>query len=181
MLPSNAKDEVARYQLMLAHMSDKFGLYSRFMSFYKDRNFLPRVHCEINLLEYFYTKRLPFVDSDRYIGCSKPACYCCLLYIRNYPGCFVEPTSHQKIYLNWRPPDLDLEDKEKARTHQRDMLNSIIPILRKEALHQISERGSPVKWHPDSTTGITASDALIQDSLTALKEGKKMSGRSHEC
>ncbi|KAH7021755.1 hypothetical protein B0J12DRAFT_687231 [Macrophomina phaseolina] len=161
MLPFNAKDDVKRYQSMLAHMSEKFDFYSRFMSFYKDPNFLPRVHCEINLLEHFHTKRLPFVDSDRYIGCSKPACYCCLLYIRNHPGCFVEPASHQKIYLNWRPPDLDLEDKDKAQIHQRNMLNSMIPVLRKEALHQISERGSPVEWHPDSTTGVTVSDIPV--------------------
>ncbi|KAH6722575.1 hypothetical protein BKA61DRAFT_702089, partial [Leptodontidium sp. MPI-SDFR-AT-0119] len=69
-------------------------------------HFKPRVHAELNLLECFYTKRLAFVDDNRFIGCSKPACYYYYHYICLYPGGFVRLFSHRVRYLSWRPPDL---------------------------------------------------------------------------
>lgn len=169
MLPQGATEDVLHYQTMLAIMDQKFDLYSRFLASYRDPNFRPRVHCELALLEHFYTNGIPFVDLDRYIGCSKPACYCCALYIRCHPGGFVEPASHQKIYLNWFPPELAFQDREKARIHQRDILNLMIPSIRGEVLRQISECSGPTRWHPDSTTGITHSNDLIIGERHALR------------
>jgi hypothetical protein len=69
----------------------------------------------------------------------------------------VEPTSHQKIYFNWRPPDLDAQKDMIGEKHERDILNATTDAIRKEALRQIYEKISPHAWHPESLTGITES------------------------
>ncbi|KAL1382524.1 hypothetical protein HDK64DRAFT_303555 [Phyllosticta capitalensis] len=169
MLPRGATEDVRRYQNNLAEMDRKFHLYSQFLAYYQNKNFRPRVHCELELLEHFYAKNIPFVDRDKFIGCSKPACYCCALYLRNHPGGFVEPASHQNIYLNWLPPDAAFKDPEKSRIHQRDILNKMIPLIRREVLGQISDCSGPTGWHPDSTTGITNSSGPLVDVERSLK------------
>jgi len=156
MLPPNSPD-LAYYQQALAELDATAQLSCRILEAYQNPNFRPRVHAEIQVLEHFHESNLTFADSDRYIACSKPACYCCLLYIRHHPGNFVEPASHRNIHLNWRPPDLKPECDIVSHNHQRNILNSMIDDIRKDALHQISQRRPPHTWHPDSATGITES------------------------
>ncbi|KAE9380971.1 hypothetical protein N431DRAFT_363089, partial [Stipitochalara longipes BDJ] len=152
---SNDLEETLRYQEALAAMDAKFHILNRLRAKFQDRDFMPRVHAELNLLEYFHIKRLPFVDDDRFIGCSKPACYCCYHYISHHPGGFVRPSSHGIRYLNWRAPDLIDETNVQEKNHQRDVLNKVIAQIRLDALRQIDQRRGPSPWHPDSTTGIT--------------------------
>jgi hypothetical protein len=86
MLPAGS-EEVRRYQEAIASMNAKFKIQDRLQAQYHGKNFKPRVHAELNLFEYFYTKRLEFVDDDRFIGCSKSACYCCYtisVFVKNY-------------------------------------------------------------------------------------------------
>lgn len=73
-------DEILRYQEALATMDTKFNI---------QEHFGPRVHAELNLLEYFHTVWVPFVDDGRFIGCSKPMCYCYYHYISLYAGGWV--------------------------------------------------------------------------------------------
>ncbi|KAF2789679.1 hypothetical protein K505DRAFT_252814 [Melanomma pulvis-pyrius CBS 109.77] len=130
---------------------------------------IPRVHAEIQVLEQFYGSKLSFAGDDPFIACSKPACFCCLLYFRYHPGHFVEPTSHLKIYLNWRPPDINDEYDIVGQERQRDIVNSMTRDVRKEALRQIAEKSEPQAWHPDSLTGITES-ALHEQGHGPLRE-----------
>ncbi|KAK8216417.1 hypothetical protein IWZ01DRAFT_480353 [Phyllosticta capitalensis] len=169
MFPSGATEDVYRYQSNLAIMDRKFGLSSRFLASCQDENFRPRVHCELALLEHFYANNLESFERDKFIGCSKPACYCCALYLQNHPGGFAKPASHQKIYLNWCPPDSAFRDPEKSRIHQQDILSKMISLLRAEVLRQISDCSGPARWHPDSTTGITNSSGLLVDGGRSLK------------
>jgi len=129
---------------------------------YAEKNFKPRVHAELILLEHFYRNRasLDFVANDPYIGCSKPACYCCILYIRSHPGQFVEPATHQNIYLNWMPPtsswgvgDLLSENAN----HERDMLNKMVTMIRHKTIDQIKTQTGRRQKHFDSVTGDTFS------------------------
>ncbi|PMD41861.1 hypothetical protein L207DRAFT_633163 [Hyaloscypha variabilis F] len=160
MLPSGSKKTLP-YQEALATMDAKFNILNRLKAQFQDKDFLPRVHAELNLLEYFYRERLPFVDDDWFIACSKPACYCCYHYIIFHPGGFVHPPSHGIRYLNWRAPDLveerDLveETDTREKNHQGDILDKMIAKIRLDALRQIEQRRGPSAWHPDSTTGIT--------------------------
>lgn len=156
MLPAGSPD-LERYQQALAEMDVKYQLFHRFLDNYTNPNFLPRVHAEIQVHEHFHKNKLHFADADRYIACSKSACFCCLLYFRYHPEQFVEPASHRKIYLNWRPPDLDAVCDTISENFQRDILNSMTRDIRREALYQIGQKMAPPAWHPDSVTGITES------------------------
>lgn len=156
MLPARDPD-LQFYQNTLAQMDTKYGLNDRMLEKYRDPNHRPRVHSEVQVLDYFHERSLRFEDDDRYIACSKPACYCCLLYFRHHPGRFIEPESHGKLYINWRPPGFNLEPGSSRWKEHRNILDVITADIRKEVLHQIQQQQGPRPWHPDSVTGITES------------------------
>lgn len=153
MLPAESAG-VSQYQRALADMDNKFHVGDLFRKNCHGPNFAPRPHAELVVLEYFYENQLNFLHQDSYIGCSKPACYCCDLYIRHHPGQFVQPSSHGKIWLNWKMPEPSLKT---AQHHQRDMINDMVKDIRKAALAQIESRGLCASRYPDSTTGISKS------------------------
>ena len=137
---------------------------------YANKNFKPRVHAELILLEHFYQNRnsLDFVGNDPYIGCSKSACYCCSLYIRSHPGQFVEPATHQKIYLNWMPPTSSRDARglgSEIANHERDMLNKMVGSIRLKTIDQIKTRTERRQKHYDSVTG---------DTFSAIGLGEKL-------
>ena len=157
MLPAQSPD-LARYQLALFEMDTRFDIYAQYMEMYNEDNFKPRVHAEVQILDFFHNNDLEFEESDIFVACSKPACYCCSLYFHHHPLRPVTPASHQTIHKNWRPPDF-----VPGNNTQRDILNKMIKDVRTEALHQIDQRRPNAKWHPDSTTGITESISHLLD------------------
>ena len=183
----NDPKETLRYQEALEIMDTKFDIMNRFRAKFQEETFKPRVHAELILLEYFHKNQLPFVDNDRFIACSKPACYCCYHYISVHPGGFVRPACHGIRYLNWRAPDLIDETDIQEKNHQRDVLNRVIEQIRLDARRQIEQRRGPSPWHPDSTTGITSSmtrntiaegaseSGLSSDNDTLSDEGESLS------
>ena len=152
MLPKDDKD-VPFYQEALQDMDNKFRIHQNVVEEYQKPTFLPRVHAELILLEHFHVHKYDFFGGDKYIGCSKPACYCCYHYICAHPGNFVRPPSHNKVYLNWRPPDVINDDT--AVNCQRDIMNDMINVIRRDVLAQIKNKRGRRRSHPDSTTGIT--------------------------
>ncbi|KAK8010083.1 hypothetical protein PG990_009048 [Apiospora arundinis] len=76
------------------------------------------VHAELQLYDLASRRDLPFVEDDRYVGCSKPACYFCQRYSKSHPKDFVEPPSHHKVLLGVRAPaanpNLDVRGKGAA-------------------------------------------------------------------
>jgi len=157
----------------LKFLDTKFKIHERLVKTYQDPKFVPRVHAELILLEHFHTMQYRFVNGDRYIGCSKPACYCCYHYIYVHPGDFVHPPSHNKVYLNWRPPDVIDDQEESAKHHQRDILNAMLKPIRRDVLRQIEEKRGPSCSHHDSTTGITTFGPVSQEykSMASLSGG----------
>ena len=155
MFAADAKEKIDCRE-RLAFLENRFKVFERFLRTWNDKNFRPQIHCELILLEHFYAKQLAFAESDRYIGCSKPACYCCALYIRHHPGRFSEPASHQKVWPNWRPPDASYLPDGKGIQSHRNVLNDVISDIRKDVIYQISEHSSSTRWHPDSITGISS-------------------------
>jgi hypothetical protein len=159
---SNDEPLLLEIQGRLQELNQKMGLEEIVRYEYGKKSFKPRVHAELILLEHFYRNRdsLEFVGNDPYIGCSKPACYCCSLYIRSHPGQFVEPATHQKIYLNWMPPtsSWDVRDlSPETVNHERDMLNKMAELIRLKTINQIKAQGGPRQKHYDSVTGDTFS------------------------
>jgi hypothetical protein len=171
MLPARSPD-LAHYQLALSEMDLRFGIYTQYMKMYYDNNFKPRVHAEVQILDFFHNNDLKFEESDIFVACSKPACYCCSLYFQYHPLCPITPASHQTLHRNWRPPDF-----VPSNNTQRDILNKMIKDVRTEALYQIDQRRPNAKWHPDSTTGITesVSHILEEESLKHLSEVSDLS------
>ncbi|KAJ6781951.1 hypothetical protein PWT90_02016 [Aphanocladium album] len=124
----------------------------------------PTVHSEVEVLEHFYRYNLKFLDNDRYVYSSKPACFACKLYFTHHPAKMVVPESHEKVYLNWGPPMIRGFCKgDPASDLQRDLMNKITQAVRDEALGQVLGRNQPLGWHADSTTGL--------DTLPPLQNG----------
>ncbi|KAK6063250.1 hypothetical protein SCUP515_12573 [Seiridium cupressi] len=170
-----------RHENNMILMDQRFDLSKKIRDQYEDPNFQPCVHSEIQVLEHFYDNKLRFASDDRFIGCSKPACYCCCLYFKAHPAGCVEPRSHQNIWPNWGPPDLPGGSSDPKYTHQRDILNKMLESIRKEALDQIENQAAALQRHPDSTSGFTPSvlsdgirnwgDDSLEEHLTSLKIG----------
>jgi hypothetical protein len=146
---------IASLREALRDMDHKFNLSSELATACKSTNWRPRVHAELTLLHKFWTESLEFVDRDRYIGCSKPACYCCYHYIVAHPGRFVVPASHNNTYLNWKAPDVyDAGDTVLIKARE-SILNTLAMRIRNEVEGQILERRGPARWRPDSLTEIS--------------------------
>jgi hypothetical protein len=118
-----------------------------------------RVHAELLLVNHFDKQGCTFLDgSDKYIGCSKPACYLCYAYISSHPGRYALPPSHQKLYVAWRVPDVYSGE---AQSHERSLVQEnvllkIIDWVRRDLTTEIESREPRRPYHADSTAGITS-------------------------
>ncbi|KAL8381526.1 hypothetical protein RB595_005681 [Gaeumannomyces hyphopodioides] len=149
------KDEATIEALM--DLERMLAIEDRLLEEYRKPNFKPIVHCEIQLHEHFNAsgRQKKFALDLPVIGCSKPACYCCKLYLKYHPARCIEPESHENVWLNWSPPALPLGHLDAGFTGQRAVLQKIIEEVRRAAVEQIQQRRGPGTSHPDSTTGIT--------------------------
>ncbi|KAI1661202.1 hypothetical protein F4813DRAFT_346782 [Daldinia decipiens] len=169
MLPDK-EPKLEEYIEALVSLDHKYHIGQGIHEEYNNKNFQLRVHAEVQVLEHFCTNQLRYVDNDHYIGCSKPSCYCCHLYFRHHKSRPVEPESHQKIYLNWGVPALPEGSKSPGYNMQRDLMNEMVKTIRKDALAQIIQKAGPLKWHPDSLTGITISTTALPPEKVHLEE-----------
>lgn len=69
------------------------------------RTIVTRVHAELQMADRFSRDGFEFVDNDKYIGCSKPACYFCYNWLSCHRHVYVPPATHQKIIPCCRGPD----------------------------------------------------------------------------
>ncbi|RYO79667.1 hypothetical protein DL766_006100 [Monosporascus sp. MC13-8B] len=74
-----------------------------------------------------------------------------------------------KTYLNWGPPLLPGGANDPGFVQQRKLMNDMLVTIRKEALDQLRNKAGPLKWHPDSHTGITRSLASEPVGFGALR------------
>jgi hypothetical protein len=148
--------ELEECRQALAKMDKMFKISERFLKDYSNSKNKTRVHAEVQVLHHFDQHDEEFAEGDKYIACSKPACFCCHLYFRHHPGGFVEPRSHHKIYLNWQPPGME-STKIGKKNQLRDILNSMVKDIRRDALRQLIKKAAPRGYHPDSLTGVSLS------------------------
>ncbi|KLU81186.1 hypothetical protein MAPG_00280 [Magnaporthiopsis poae ATCC 64411] len=150
------KDEETIEALM--ELDRMHGIQERVLMQYQNSNFEPTVHAEIHIHEHFFNApggQKNFAFDLPVIGCSKPACYCCKLYIKHHPARCVEPESHENVWLKWSPPALPRGHLDAGFVGQRAVLQKMIEEIRRSAVEQIQARRGPGNSHPDSTTGIT--------------------------
>ncbi|KAJ0132509.1 Uncharacterized protein HZ326_24418 [Fusarium oxysporum f. sp. albedinis] len=143
-------------QVYLGQLDGSLGLEDAIRAISDDEERQHNVHAEIQMLEEFHRNQRKFVANDRYIACSKLACFCCKLYFKWHPGRFVEPECHQKTYLNWRPIDLPERVESEYWPDQRRVLANLSKELSNLVEEQIIAQQQPTPWHPDSITNITA-------------------------
>ncbi|KAG7002693.1 hypothetical protein FocnCong_v001004 [Fusarium oxysporum f. sp. conglutinans] len=143
-------------QVYLGQLDGSLGLEDAIRAISDDEERQHNVHAEIQMLEEFHRNQRKFVAHDRYMACSKLACFCCKLYFKWHPGRFVEPECHQKTYLNWRPIDLPERVESKYWPDQRRVLANLSKELSNLVEEQIITQQQPTPWHPDSITNITA-------------------------
>lgn len=75
------------------------------------KTIVTRVHAELQIADKFSRDRyMEFVENDKYIGCSKPACYFCYNWLSNHKHRYVLPATHHKIIPGCRGPDSDINE-----------------------------------------------------------------------
>jgi len=124
-----------------------------------ERSTNTRVHAELLLIDHFERAGCNFLDGhEKYIGCSKPACYLCHMYIAQHPARYVVPACHNKLYLAWRPPDVFAGDTSGtvSAAVQEKIILKMIETVRTDLVTEISSRTMRRPFHADSTTGITS-------------------------
>lgn len=146
------KDAAQQYRDTLRLMDSSYGL-NMDAGLAERCTFETRVHAELLLLDLFMRKKYEFVGGDRYIGCSKPACYSCYQYFLAQNNNFVLPACHNKLYLYWRPPDVFDEFDLEAIERRTDTMNKMNTRIRNEIKEQLERRAVPKHHHFDSTTG----------------------------
>lgn len=170
MLPQDSDDK-QNIEILLHRQNNATGLFGRFANEYETCK--PIVHAEIQVLEQFYSRRRQYLKGDKFIGCSKPACFCCMLYFKYHPARVANATSHQKTWLNWGPPLIqNFQKGDKKSMEQRDVLNKMIASIREELFDQLLRRTEPAPWHPDSVTAISdrtveEDDGILEDSTSS--------------
>ncbi|KAM3462966.1 hypothetical protein MY5147_009739 [Beauveria neobassiana] len=144
---------------------------TRYMDCERECN--PFVHSEVSVLEHFYKYKLKFLEGDRYVYCSKPACFACKLYFAEHPARMVVPESHGKVYPNWGPPLIEhFKRKDADSDRQRDLMIKITKTVRDEVVDHLWGRNVPPEWHPDSTTGVSTLEMSLhglEDDIVASK------------
>lgn len=152
----NSPEATERLRYGLATLDQRFNLSTHLEEVCTSSSWRPRVHAELILLDKFWKKQLYFVAGDRYIGCSKPACYSCHHYIIAHPGRFAVPACHNNNWLKWRPPDIMNPRDEKSIKEREDILNRMVVDIRRDILRQIEEQQGPRRRQPDSNTEISS-------------------------
>jgi hypothetical protein len=125
----------------------------------QERSANTRVHAELLLIDHFERTGCNFLDThEKYIGCSKPACYLCHMYIAQHPSRYVVPACHNKLYLAWRSPDVFAGDTSGtvSAAAQEKIILKMIDIVRKDLVTEIHSTTMRRPFHADSTTGITS-------------------------
>jgi hypothetical protein len=173
----SSKDEKENFLNRLRSIWQDSDLTSRL---HKQIDTKTRVHAELLIINYFDAHGCNFLDgNDRYIGCSKPACYLCYAYIRDHPGRYKLPASHQKLYVAWRVPDIDASEADyRARVElQERILLKLIDMVRHDLTTEIESREPRRAYHADSTIGATSTSDPILDRMIrraaslSLKDG----------
>ena len=125
-----------------------------------------RVHAELILLDHFDKHGLNFLDNDdKYIGCSKPACYLCYAYITHHPGRYTVPSSHQKLYMGWRHPDVD-PNATKIRAQQEQIMLKLIEDVRRDIKTDIECRTKRLPYHADTAGMSSLSRTFASNALS---------------
>lgn len=128
--------------------SGAFAAGSAQLKKYHERGWRPKEHAEATMARFFYQGIRQFVYQQRYIGCSKPSCVCCELYIELLPGNFERRPCHGNAWTQWRIPGLSFPFCEEDIALVQRMTDK---LQRHNELEIISASKGHVFTHDSST------------------------------
>ncbi|OAX85577.1 hypothetical protein ACJ72_00038 [Emergomyces africanus] len=118
-----------------------------------------QTHAELLLLSYIEQNGCQFRDpDDRYIGCSKPACYLCHLFIRYHPSNYSLPDTSNKLYVKWRTPDICSNGEDTSIIPYGDeemILDKMIQQIKADFKNDVM-RAKLRFMHADSSADVTS-------------------------
>ncbi|KAF2686750.1 hypothetical protein K458DRAFT_202434 [Lentithecium fluviatile CBS 122367] len=123
----------------------------------EESSVVTRVHAELILVDLFTRRDLGFAMKDKYVGCSKPACYFCFNWTDLRHREYVCPATHNRIILGCRGinPDLGRVGR-KHREFWNEMNGKMTQQVEKDILKYLLERSSGEnrgRWHHMSSEG----------------------------
>jgi hypothetical protein len=84
------------------------GIRARLVS---RKSITTRVHAELQIADKFSRDQyMEFVGDDKYVGCSKLACYFCYNWLSSHKHKYTLPATHHKIIPGCRGPDSSINE-----------------------------------------------------------------------
>lgn len=109
-------------------------------------------HAEASAARFFVEEDLQFANEDRYIGCSKPSCMCCNLYLECLSGDLERRPCHGNAWAQWCLPRGSLPTDEK----QISILKRMTSRLQSEIAIEISSASKGHAHTHDSSTDVSS-------------------------
>ncbi|KAH6887017.1 hypothetical protein B0T10DRAFT_515951 [Thelonectria olida] len=124
---------------------------------------ITRVHAELQIGDQFSRHRFEFVGGDKYIGCSKPACYFCYNWLASHKHKYVQPATHYKIIPGCRGPDNDIN--ESGATILKEMYSKLTLRVGQDIidslLHMEGDEAAGRKHQYMSTEGTSCATSVV--------------------
>ena len=127
---------------------------SEFQTRYGRRKVETFVHAEILVLRHFDRRKLSFADDVRYIGCSKPSCYCCDLYMQCHPLNVLRRQCHGNTWIRWGLPNAPRSKSQGLDDRTGYVLARMLDQMQEDIVSKAFLETS--FGMPESTTGITS-------------------------
>lgn len=146
------------------------------------------VHAEVQMVAFYESDDNAVLKLPRVIGCSRPACYLCELFIRRH-GMFLLSQTRGKFNDRWTVPDLE-DYSASGRKRLRTALTAMNTEL-KRALFSTTQEESPRKgsfmnwldfrplwpWHANSPARSTTSSGSSGSSSRSSSRRGSVSSR----
>lgn len=124
------------------------------------------VHAEIIILNHFHCHGLSFAYGTRYIGCSKPSCFCCATYMSNHPLNPRTRPCHNNVWIRWSPPQsTQVEDDQLSEVEHGEMY-ALAELVAQNIREELSQENIVIRQRVfDSMTDISTSLPTISNSM----------------
>ena len=130
---------------------------SKLVKRYQLRPPIPHPHAESKILNHFFLHGFEFVKGDRYVGCSKPSCYCCKQYFHYHPAKAHIGRTHDNVWIKWSLPSPLIRKHGEVDRESLRMMRLIADTMRNDITALIVADRAPLVAMFDSTTGLTLS------------------------
>lgn len=124
------------------------------------------MHAEIIILDHFDRRGLRFAHGKQYIGCSKPSCFCCAIYMANHPLKPAKRPCHNNVWVKWLPPRQVQQDCG-GSPEVNDGVMDVMSALIKQSIEEQLSHGVIVPHQRvfDSMTDLSASLPTVSESV----------------